>query len=481
MDKIDNIILGAGPSGLAAGFELNKAKKTFIVFEKDAQVGGLAKTLDYGEFRTDIGPHRFFSHNPYLYNLIGDILGEQWKKVNRLTRFMMKGKFFLYPIDLKNVVLNLGVFRGLRIVIDYLKELFRKQFNNVEYNSFEDIVVAQFGRSLAELNMLNYTEKIWGLPCSLISTDWFNQRIKGLSIRSIIEDILLSSTEGPKTLVDQFYYPETGASLIYEKMAEIINEDDNGKVKISSYPVEIKHNNEKIIEVTVEEKGKRETYQLENLISSIPWVEVLKIFNPSPPEEVMNALKKLKFRSHVTVFITLDYNQVFEDQWLYFPEKEIPFGRIMEPKNFSSKLSPEGKTSLMVEYFCWKGDKIWNLGKKELFELTVKWLERINFIKKDKIIEYHTHREEYAYPVYDIYYQKHREIVRTYLEKFQNLLLIGRAGNFRYNNQDHALEMGILAARSIIEEKKYDLETIGIEQEYFEKGYIENNTLMRKN
>jgi len=175
----------------------------------------------------------------------------------------------------------------------------------------------------------------------------------------------------------------------------------------------------------------------------------------------------LKFRSHISLFITIDKPSIFPDQWIYFPDKDIPFGRIMEPKNFSKKMSPDKKTSLLIEFFCWENGKIWDSSKEDLVEISVKWLEKFNFIKKSEVIDSFIHKEKYAYPVYDLDYKENLGKIKNYLNRFDNLQLIGR-----YNNQDHALEMGILAARTIIEGKKYNIENVGAEQEYFEKGYI---------
>jgi protoporphyrinogen oxidase len=216
------LILGAGPAGMAAAFELYRAGKSFLVIEKNERVGGLARTFQYGEFRTDTGPHRFFSQNQYLYDFIEDLLGESWIKVDRLTRFYINDKFFLYPVQLKNALLNVGFSGAFRILFDYLSQRVKKIFVNKDLVSFEEQVVSDFGRALAELNMLNYTEKIWGLPCSEISPDWSKQRIKGLSLKEVIKKAIIKSKAGPKTLVDQFYYPDLGTGLIYERIKERI-------------------------------------------------------------------------------------------------------------------------------------------------------------------------------------------------------------------------------------------------------------------
>jgi len=466
------LILGAGPAGMAAAFELYRARKSFIVIEKDETVGGLARTLQYGEFRTDIGPHRFFSQNQYLYDFIEDLLSKHWIKVNRLTRFYINGRFFLYPVELKNALLNVGVYKAFKMLFDYLSERAKKIFVKQKPVSFEEQVVSDFGRALAELNMLNYTEKIWGLSCSEISPDWSRQRIKGLSLKEVIKKAVIRSKESPKTLIDQFYYPDLGTGLIYEKIKKKILSELGNVISLNSYPVKIIHNDAKIMEVVVNIEGYNRIVKPKYVISSIPVTEFVNLLEPKTPKEVLETAKNLKFRSHVSLFVTLNKPSVFPDQWIYFPDKEIPFGRIMEPKNFSKKMSPANKTSLLVEFFCWENDKIWNASKEELFELSIKWLEKLGFVRRKEVIDYFVHKEKYAYPVYDLKYKENLSKVKNYLNQFRNLLLIGRAGCFRYNNQDHALEMGILAARSIIEGKQYDIEEVGVEQEYFERGYL---------
>lgn len=457
---------------MAAAFELHKAGKPFTVIEKNGQVGGLARTLQHGKFRTDIGPHRFFSKNQYLYGLIEDLLGKRWIEVNRLTKFYINKKFFLYPIKIKNALLNVGSYKAFRILFDYLFEKVKGRFMKKNLRSFEDYIIYGFGRTLAELNMLNYTEKIWGLPCSEISLDWAKQRIRGLSLMSALKKSFTKSKEGPKTLVDQFFYPDTGTGLIYERIKERAQIDERVDIKTHSLPLKIIHNNNKIIEVVIDSENKELIYKPKHIISSIPITELIHLLSPEVPREVLQAIKNLKFRSHVSLFITLNKPSVFPDQWIYFPDKEIPFARIMEPKNFSKKMSPADKTSLLIEFFCWKNSKIWNASKKQLFELSMEWLEKLNFIKKNQVIDCYVHREKYAYPVYDLNYKEHLDKIKNYLGQFDNLQCIGRVGSFRYNNQDHALEMGILAAKSIIEKKQYNIEEIGAEQQYFERGYL---------
>jgi len=465
------LILGAGPAGMAAAVQLSKNRKESIIVEKNLEVGGLARTFFYGNFRTDVGPHRFFSKNKFLYDFIEELLGKKWIKVKRITRFYIKEKFFLYPVNLKNAVLNVGVFHAFRIILDYLIEKIKKIFRKKQSVSFEEQIVSDFGRSLAELNMLNYTEKIWGIPCSKISPDWATQRIQGLSIKEVIKKALKKTGVGPKSMVEQFYYPEEGNYLIYEKMRKKAGK--NAVFKMNSAVSKITHKNSIISKVEIISNGKKQEIEVNNeIISSIPITLFIRLLEPKAPKSIVGEVKKLKFRSHVSLFITLNKSSVFKDQWIYFPEKEIPFARIMEPKNFSKKMSPENKTSILLEFFCWENDKIWNANKEELFKLAVPWLEKLGFINKKEVINYFVHKEKNAYPVYDLNYNRPLNKIINYLNQFENLQVIGRGGRFKYNNQDHALEMGFIAARNIIERKKHSFEYIGTEQEYFEKGYV---------
>ncbi len=439
------LILGAGPSGMAAAFELHKAGVASTVVEKNDRVGGLGRTLHFGEFTTDIGPHRFFSKNRYLYDLIEDLLGEHWIKVDRYTRFYIDYKFYDYPIEIKNALLNVGLSRAMKILLDYTAERIKDRLSKRNLESFEDYTVANFGRSLAELNMLNYTEKIWGLPCKEISPEWATQRIKGLSLIEVVKNSIFGSKQGPKTLVDQFYYPDMGTGMIYESIKDRVfaGKDNGNKIMLDSYPVEIRHTGNKISSVTVKSKDNEEILAPEQVISSIPITELIKLLEPAAPADVLSAGEKLKYRAHVSLLLTLDCPSIFPDQWVYFPNMEIPYARIMEPKNFSKKLSPENKTSLLIEFFCWENDRTWNAGLEELTDMSVTWLEKTGFIKKSQIMDsYIVHKDKFAYPVYDLFYKAPIQKIKNYLGNFENLQCVGRAGSFRYNNQDHALEDG---------------------------------------
>ncbi len=485
MKKIstDTLIIGAGPAGLAAAMELSKAGKKFVIVEKSASVGGLSKTYEYREreadgtelvFRTDNGPHRFFSKNPYLYEFIEGLIGEKWIEVKRQTRQFIDGKFYDYPVNAAQAFRNIGPVRAARMGIDYVAAkikygLFRRPIVN-----FADYVYANFGKTLGELNMINYTEKIWGIPADEIHVDWAGQRIKGLNLTSLAKDSFMKmfrrkNVDGPKTLVDTFNYPDTGTGLIYEAIKTKL-EKQGYQILLNTQPTKVRHSGGRITDVTCDGPDGPIEFEFKNLVESVHMKSFLDLLDPKPPREIASAQAKLRYRSQVYLFITLNKPTVTADQWIYFPNKEIPIGRMSEMRNFSEKMSPPGKTSLFLEFFCTKGDEIWTMQPKELFDMTLKHLETMGFAKPAEVRSYYVIREENVYPIYDVNYKDYVGVAKKYLDEFSNLYYIGRPGRFRYNNQDHSLEMGMLAAKSIIEGTRYDIEKVGDEKEYYESG-----------
>jgi protoporphyrinogen oxidase len=478
--KEEILIIGAGPAGMACAMELTKAGKTCTVIEKEEQVGGLAKTLIFKEetkeeltFRTDIGPHRFFSKNPYLYNFIESLLHEKWLVVKRQTRQWIGGKFYDYPIKPLQAFMNIGPIKATKIVIDYLKAVYKYRILKHPIITFEDYIVEKFGRTLAEFNMLNYTEKIWGIPSNEIHPDWAKQRIKGLNLTSALKNALFGKS-GPKSLVDEFYYPQFGTGLIYKTIADEIAKKGS-KVFTKSYPTKITHTNNKITSVELNINRKKKTITPTKIVESIPINTFLELLSPKPPSKIIEAAQQLRWRCQVYLFITFNKEKITDDNWIYFPDKEIPFGRISEMKNFSKEMAPKGKTSLLIEFFTFENDHIWNATEGEIFNLAMQHLEKIKFVAKEDVRTYKIFRKKNVYPVYDMNYKEPLQKIKDYLNTFKNLHFIGRPGRFKYTNQDHSLEMGIAAAKNIIKNKKIDIESIGAESEYFEKGSVKNN------
>lgn len=488
MKKIstDTLIVGAGPAGMATAIELLKSGADFLVVDKQTHVGGLSKTYEFSEvdeqtgeqitFLTDNGPHRFFSKNPYLYEFIADLLSEKWIKVHRQTRQYIDGKFYDYPVNALQALRNLGFKTAFVMGVDYFFAKVKYGLFKFPIKNFEDYVFANFGRTLGRFNMINYTEKIWGIPSNTIHQDWASQRIKGLNLTSLVKDTFIKffsrqSKSKPKSLIDEFFYPDRGTGLIYEAIKTKI-EKSGRQVMLSTFPTNVFVENSKITRLILSTPDGPIEVTCKNLVESVPITEFIKIIEPKSPKSVMEAQKFLKHRSQVYLFLTLNKESITKDQWIYFPSKNIPFARISEMRNFSEKMSPKGKTSLFVEFFCNEGDEFWNMSADDLFVKTLPIFEKMNLFTRAEVRKYYLIKQKNAYPVYDVDYQKYLSELKRYLDCFKNLYYIGRPGRFRYNNQDHSLEMGILAARSIVEGKRYNIEEIGDSKEYYESGTV---------
>jgi protoporphyrinogen oxidase len=470
------LVLGAGPAGLACAMELSRNGRRTMVVERDEQVGGLAKTLTIREgdltFLTDIGPHRFFSKNKYLYDFIEDLLHEEWRKVPRLTRQFIDGKYYNYPVNFGQVVSKLGFLRSCRIGVDYFLARLRYGLFGKPMKTFEDYVVANFGRALAEFSMINYTEKIWGIPVRDIHPDWAKQRIHGLNLWSVLTKAIgLGGKKGPKSLVDEFYYPQFGTGTIYEEIGKHLAETGT-KMLLRSEPVKVRHDGRRVTSVDLRTPEGVVTVRPDHVVESVPLTHFLTLLDPPPPPEVLAAASALRWRAQVYLFLTLDKDKVTDDNWIYFPSKDIPFGRTSEMKNFSKDMCPPGKTSFFVEFFTFEDDPLWSMTTEQVLDLAMPYFESWGFFSRKEVRKAYLWKRRHVYPVYDSAYKSRLATIASWLERLENLVYIGRPGRFRYTNQDHSLEMGIIASRIVLEGRKYDMDTVGSENEYFEKGPI---------
>ena len=469
------LIIGAGPAGLACAMELCRSGETATIIEKDSKIGGLAKTLTFTEgedvFHTDVGPHRFFSKNEYLYAFIEDLLHDEWRKVPRITRQYIDGKFYDYPVAPVQVLKNIGLLKAAQMATGYLSALLRFRLLGKKVETFEDYVVSNFGRTLAEFSMINYTEKIWGIPANTIHPDWARQRIQGLSLLSVVANALRPSKSGPKSLVDEFFYPRMGTGQIYEQIGKRLQEVGS-EIHCDSHPTSIRHDGKRILEVDLEINGEPQTMRPDWVVESVPITHFLTLLDPAPPDEIMRACESLKWRSQVYLFLTIDKPQITKDNWIYFPNKDIPFGRVSEMKNFSDYMSPPGKTSLFIEFFAFETEPVWTMSKEELVDLVMPYFEDFGFFKRSELRQSYVFKRSHVYPVYDMGYPEALDTIKGYLNQLENLYYVGRPGRFKYTNQDHSLEMGIIAGQSLMEGKQSDLDSIGAENEYFESGRI---------
>lgn len=467
---LDAVIIGGGPSGLSSAWELTKHGAKVAVLERLNIVGGLSRTVARDGGMYDIGPHRFFTKNQEVNQFFQDVVAEDLVSVPRLTRILYNDRFFNYPLTPLNALFGVGVFKSIAIFASYIQAQIQGRMNPREPVTFEDWVTDRFGQRLFETFFKTYTEKVWGIPCSQIGADWAGQRIKGLSLLTAVKNALFGGKGDIKSLVDEFLYPRWGAGLFYVKLAHGVKERGSA-VHTGRQVVKIRREEFRIRAVVVRDDfGNEEEIEGENFQSSAPLTETIEMMDPVPPDDVLRACRALRYRDHLGVHLKFD-GSPFPDNWIYVHDKRVRMARISNYLNFSKDMSSNPKHSPMtVEYFCFKGDDVWSQSEEELVALAGQELERAGVAPANRVLSGFVIRSEKAYPVIQIGFQQHIDVIKGWLDRFENFLPIGRAGMFKYNNQDHAIATGLLAARNVLGMGKYDPWLVNIDAEYHEGG-----------
>lgn len=470
------IVIGGGPAGLTAAYELSKLGIGSSVLEADRQVGGLSRTVNYRGYRFDIGGHRFFTKVPLVNELWQEILGEDFMLRSRLSRIHYRGHFYDYPLKATNALAGLGPVEAFLVGLSFSKA---KLFPHAEETNLEQWVANRFGHRLYEIFFKTYTEKVWGIPCSEISADWAAQRIKNLSLPEAVRNALFSSNRSRNgeiitSLIDQFNYPRLGPGMMWERCEELLEKQGNHTIR--GVKVEkIRHRHGRVECVYGRNhNGESVEFSGDQFISSMPLRSMIRALSPAAPDEVIEAANTLRYRDYLTVVLIAKREKVFPDNWIYIHSPEVKMGRIQNYKNWSPHMVPDqARTSLGLEYFLWDKDEEWQWSEDRLVELGINECSRIGLIERDEVEDGTVVRMKKAYPVYDQHYQASLETIRNYLESFQNLQTIGRNGLHRYNNQDHSMVTAVYAARNIVGEKN-DVWAVNTEMEYHEEARAES-------
>jgi protoporphyrinogen oxidase len=466
MENYDVVIIGAGPAGLTAAYELTKYNKKVLVLEKKPNVGGLAETKVFGKYRYDIGPHRFFTKNQEVYKLFLDMLGKDAVEVKRKTRILFKGSYFDYPLTPLNALFGLGIFESISIGFSYIFARIKSYLRISKVENFEDWVIDKFGKKLYKNFFKNYTEKVWGIECIDIGKDWADQRIKGLSLSTAIKFALFpNSKKRPKTLVDLFYYPKLGAGMLWEKFEDYLI-DKNIEIKKNSKVIGVeKFDDHFNIEILSSET--KEIIIAKHIMFSNPLLQFITFYKDNVPKEVLLAAEKLNYRNHISVHVTID-QKLFDDNWIYIHSPELKMARIADFTNFSESMSIDGCFPLTLEYFCFEDDVIWNDSKENIIEFAVSELKNI-FGDNFNVIHSEVTRNANAYPVIKAGYEDSISVIRDWLRNIDNMTAIGRSGMFKYNNQDHAMATGLYAVRNYIGLGNFDPWEVNVDGEYHEE------------
>jgi len=459
-------VLGAGLAGLSAGYKLAESGVDIEVIEAEDRVGGMAVSFTDGEFTYDLGPHRFHSTDDKVNDHLKELMGDGLVNKVRVSRILLEKRFFDYPLRVGNAIFNMPPLTTLRIMIDYGFVKLKNLFIPSPDDSFETWVLNRFGRKLYDLYFRVYTEKTWGIPCTQISADWASQRISLLSLWDTIVKTLFKKGDAPRTYVSKFFYPAKGGiGGISESYAQSIREN-GGKIHLSRPVDSVELSDNRIKSIGAGDK-KWEIADDDIVFSTLPLTSMIS-FMPTGavPKKVHEAVNKLIFRSLVFVQLMVSADKVSDDHWIYLPEPKFISNRLSESKNFNVTNAPDGKTLVTFELTCQKGDDLWNAEDEDLKGMAVEDFKKTGLLPSFDIIGFAVHREEWAYPIYDLEYKDNLDTVLDWFKTIENLNFFGRNGLFRYNNMDHSVSMGLIAASSVTDES-IDYMAVATEQNWF--------------
>ena len=471
------VIVGAGPAGLTAAYELSKQHAPVVVLESDPEyVGGISRTVNYKGFRFDIGGHRFFSKSREVEDFWTEIAGEDMLHRPRSSRIYYRGQFYTYPLKPFEALSKLGLIESTLCMFSFM----RARLNPTrDPKTFEDWVTNQFGKRLFRIFFKTYTEKVWGMSCREISADWAAQRIKGLSVGSALKHALFSKkpkdrTQVVKTLIDTFRYPRLGPGMMWEACTEKVHKL-GGEVLLGRRVVGCRFDSTSNLWVVTsrDANGDLEEYRAEYLVSSMPIRELVAQIEPQLPEAALQAARSLRYRDFLTVGLIVHERGRFSDNWIYIHDPSVQVGRVQNYKSWSPEMVPDaGYCSYGLEYFCFEGDGLWTTSDRELIELAKREIQQVNLAASADVVDGCVIRQSKAYPVYDETYQQHVDTIRRALEaNCPTLHLVGRNGMHKYNNQDHAMMTAMLTAKNILAgERKYDVWAVNQDAEYHEAG-----------
>ncbi|MFB6396400.1 NAD(P)/FAD-dependent oxidoreductase [Polymorphospora lycopeni] len=463
------VVIGAGPAGLTAAYELTKRQAPVQVFEADEVVGGISRTVERDGWRFDIGGHRFFTKVPQVETLWHEILpDDEFLLRPRMSRIHYRGRLFDYPLKAGNALKNLGVFEAIRCVGSYLSARISPPKDQSHLAGW---VTARFGKRLYSHFFKTYNEKLWGVPATELSSDWAAQRIKNLSLLNAVINALMPkrNQKDITSLIEEFQYPKYGPGMMWERCTEHI-EKRGGTVTLNTRVRTIHREDGRAVAVTVSGPDGDRRVPADHVVSSMPISELVKVMDPPAPPEVLAAANDLRYRDFLTIALVVPEEFSFPDNWIYIHEPEVKVGRIQNFGSWSPYLVKDGRTCLGLEYFLTLGDDLWNSSDEDLIKLGTAELEQLGLVRPGLVKTGYVVRMPKAYPFYDFSYSDNVEKIRRWLERdVPNVHPVGRNGMHRYNNADHSMMTAMLTVENILDGTDHDVWEVNVEEEYHEE------------
>ncbi len=467
----DVVIIGAGPAGLTAAYQLTKLGKRSTVLEADDMVGGISRTVERDGWRFDIGGHRFFTKVGAVEEFWHEVLpDEDFMLRPRKSRIYYQGKFYDYPLRAMNALTNLGVIEATRCVLSYL---WARIHPPKDQSNFEGWVAARFGWRLYRHFFKTYTEKVWGHPGSEMGADWAAQRIKNLSLASAIVNAVLPkrNQKDITSLIEEFQYPRLGPGMMWERCTELV-EAAGTKVQLETAVTSIRHRDGRAVSViaTTADGGTTE-YPASAVISTMPLGALVRAMDPAPPAEVLAAADGLSYRDFLAIALVVPAAMVpWNDNWIYIHDASVKTMRIQNFGSWSPFLVKDGRNVLGLEYTVLEGDESWTSSDEALIELGKEELGRLGLVDPSAVEAGYVVRMPKAYPYYDFVYHQNVNTIRAWLAaNVANVHPVGRNGMHRYNNADHSMYTAMLTVENLCG-ATHDVWDVNVEEDYHEEA-----------
>lgn len=439
-------ILGGGPAGLASGWALEEmGRSDFSIMEKSSVHGGNARTVKVGDFMYDTGPHRFHARHPEATRKISELMGPDLHEAFAPARIYWSGRFVDFPLRPMQILKNGGVAYAAKAAIDLITSRIRTR-NDSPAEDFATYANSFFGGTIANTFLVPFSERLWGLPGPQLSPDIAGRRLPGFSVKTIIKETLFGGNRKAGHLEGRFLYPRLGYGQISDKIADKLSD---GRLRYQHRVVGMETKGDEVVSVDLKVGNEVITTHPEAIINTLPITLLAKMMNPRPPQEVLDAADKLMFRDVVLVALFLDQETISDAAVTYFQNPDFDFSRAHEPRNRSMAMSPEGKTSIVVEYPCFQNEEIWTRDEDVLVKDLVMNLDKMGLIKEANVLGHDVHRLPDAYPVYSKDYKATSDIVLSYLSQFKNLWTLGRGGSFFYGHLHDFVTDGFDTADSV--------------------------------